>query len=238
MAQVTDHHALIDAAGKPSDSGAMETTLYGLAAQVFASLRGWAVYGATLAAPGAIERAKAGLERSLIFPFCRAPGWFVDMCLPNRLGPDTGKILVPLGCDPGLPAHSRDMLLKIRPLGGLDAEETAVLLAADGSPRCPESSDAVRQFSVALKRQLLTRCFHLGYVKELPLLRDMTGIDGPAICVPFFAAGGGHVKHEAPEALTQAGFSGAGVPSFIRYSGLVGLVALPLERAGRDRRVA
>ncbi|WP_137699329.1 CbiX/SirB N-terminal domain-containing protein [Marimonas lutisalis] len=238
MAQVTEHHALIVAHGSPSEPDVQEAALTDLATLVSASLTGWTVRGATVAAPGAVEQAIAELERPLVYPFFMAPGWFVDVCLPKRLGPRIGKILAPLGCDPELPALVRNKLLDTLSAKELTARETSLVLAAHGSPRHPENGQAVRQFASTLKSQLNPRCVNLGFIEEPPYLKDVARIEEPAICVPFFAAEAGHVTQDIPEALSEAGFEGSVLPPLIKYHGLADLIAKSLARARCDRRAA
>ncbi|MDT8345494.1 MAG: cobalamin biosynthesis protein CbiX, partial [Thermohalobaculum sp.] len=73
-----------------------------LAAHVAGHLPGWRVRGATLAAPGALAAALAGLGGApvLVYPHFMSDGWFVSDELPRRLAGAGGagaEVLAPLG---------------------------------------------------------------------------------------------------------------------------------------------
>ena len=47
-----------------------------------------------------------------------------------------------------------------------------------------------------------------GYIDEEPYLEDAARLNGPALCLPFFAMRAGHVEVDIPQALSNAGFCG------------------------------
>ena len=233
MERATNPQAIIVAHGSPSFPKAQERVIAALAARVETLLPDLRVRGATLAAPGALNTRMDEIDhpKPLIYPFFIAPGWFTDVCLPERLESRVVRQLPPLGVDSALPELIAVEVEKKLADQGLVAQDTALLIAAHGSPGHPESGDAVRQFSDTLSERLRPRSLHIGFIEEPPLLADAARIQTPAICVPFFAIKAGHVVHDVPEALAQAKYNGLTLPPLIDYPHIDRFVANALRRA-------
>ncbi|MCP3056274.1 sirohydrochlorin chelatase [Aurantimonas marianensis] len=214
MAPATEPHAaLIVAHGSPSAPGRPEAELSALADRVAARLPGWSVRGATLAGRGTL---KAALEtfsnrQVLIYPLFMSDGWFVSRELPRRIGElrdGSFAMLSPLGLDPALHALCLDYLRRAASEQDLPLEETTVLLAAHGSPSDPRPREAAGKAARFIAAAGLFRAVRLGFVDEAPYLAEAARLDGPALCLPFFAGRAGHVDVDLPEALAEAAFPG------------------------------
>jgi hypothetical protein len=149
MAQATGHAALIVAHGAPSAPEGPERVMRGLAGAVAALLPGgWAVRGATLAAPGAVAAALEALGaggRLLVYPHFMADGWFSTEELPRRLraaGARDFDILPAFGLDPAVPWLCLRRAGEAVRAGGHGPGEVALLLAAHGSPSDPRPAAA------------------------------------------------------------------------------------------------
>lgn len=193
-------HALIVAHGQPSDPRPAALALERLAERVGALLPGWDVRAATLAEPGAIARAVAGHEGGVVFPMFMAGGWFTRVQIPKRLaeaGAVGWQVLEPFGCDPMV----HDLCVT------LAREEGAghVVLAAHGSFKSPAPSDIAFHVARRIGAEVGVVA-EAGFIDQEPQLERLTGRDG--VCLPFFAAEGGHVTDDIPAALDKAGFTG------------------------------
>lgn len=243
--------ALIVAHGQPSEPDPAEAALARFAAAVAAELPGWALGSATLAAPGALEAAVARMARAdagpgaplRIFPMFMAEGWFTRVNLPRRLEQAQAASGVavdmaqcaPFGVLPGLLPLALDGLDAALGAAGWAVEETALVLAAHGSSRSAEPrrvAEAFGQRIAAARGFALLRC---GFVEEAPQLAEAAhGLSARALCLPFFAAGGGHVETDVPAALATAGFAGRLLAPLGLAPGAPALVAAAL-RAGALR---
>lgn len=203
--------ALIVSHGQPSDPDSAELALAGLAAQVATHLPGWQVISATLAKPGALAAAVAGRGPGLVYPMFMAGGWFPKVELPRRMaevGAAHWTHLPPFGLDEGVQALALTVAVEaaMRPLAQVD-----VLLAAHGSSRSPAPSDVAH----ALARRLLAAGFRRAeayFIDQSPQIATATGFGADSLCLPFFAAEGGHVTDDLPGALSEAGFAGRLLP--------------------------
>ena len=226
--------ALIVAHGSPAEPEPQETALQALAAQVQAQLPGWQVLGATLAAPGALETALDRLgPGALIYPFFMAQGWFTGRELPRRLalaGAGALRQLDPFGTDPDLPGLMARVALDGARQAGLDPAASTLLLAAHGSKVSRTSADSTYAMADHMRR-LTSFTVTVGFVEEPPFLTDTARIDGPAICLPFFALRAGHVAGDVPDALDQAGFSGPLLRAIGEHPMAAALIAAALARA-------
>lgn len=205
--------ALIVAHGSPSAPQGPEAAMRRLAAAVSHSLPGWKVRGATLAGKGTLEAALDEVRegRLLVYPFFMADGWFVRKVLPKRIRALRGSgftVAPPLGLDPSLPAFCTSYLKKAAARTGSRPEETAVLLAAHGSPSDPRPRAAVETLARAITRTGAFRAIRLGFIDERPSLAEAARVQGPALCLPFFAGRASHVERDLPEALASASFGG------------------------------
>lgn len=207
-----NREALIVAHGQPSDPAPAEAGLAQLAGAVGALMPGWHVRAATLAAPGALERALQDLRAPLVFPFFMSDGWFTRVELPRRLaGAGHGGLTT-------LPAFGRmaaaDGLAiaaaRTATVGrGWKVEETVLVLAAHGSGRSRAPSEAAGATAAAVRAALPLREVRLGFIEEEPSLQGAATEAGEkALCLPLFVARWGHVVTDIPEALRAAGFRG------------------------------
>lgn len=231
--------ALIVAHGQPSDPGPAAAEMAAFAARVAGHLPGWRVTSATLAEERALEQAvaDAGAGGGLVYPMFMADGWFTKVNLPRRLAAAQGmqdaapwQILPPLGSDPALRALTRQIAIHAAMAAGVS--DPAMILAAHGSFRSPAPAQAAAEV-VALIRE--GGCFarvEAAFIDQEPRLQDLAR-DWPdhAFCLPFFAARGGHVIDDLPQALEQAGFRGALLPPVGCDARVPGLVAASLRRA-------
>ncbi len=219
-------HALIVAHGQPSDPRPAGAALEALAGQVKALMPGWYVGAATLAEDGSVARAVDGLPGGVVFPMFMTGGWFTRVQIPKRLAeagaagwPDTWTVLEPFGCDPMV--HDICVTL-VREAGAGE-----VILAAHGSFKSSVPSDIARH--VAGRIEVETGAdVAVGFIDQKPQLATLTGRGG--VCLPFFAAEGGHVSDDIPAALAEAGFTGRILPPVGLDPRVPGIIAAALSR--------
>jgi len=196
---------LIVAHGQPSDPGPAAAALEGLSAKVAVLLPGRIVRAATLAEPGAIARAASGLPGGLVFPMFMTGGWFTRVQIPAKLaeaGAVGWTVLEPFGCDNAV--HD----LCVTQVREMAARE--VILAAHGSFKSTVPSDIARHVGARIVTETGARVA-VGFIDEAPQLASLTGFG--TVCLPFFAAEGGHVTDDIPAALALAGFQGRILPA-------------------------
>jgi sirohydrochlorin ferrochelatase len=231
--------ALIVAHGSPSAPDGPERVMRNLAASVATLLPGWAVGGATLAAPGAIAAALDDLPdtgRLLVYPHFMSDGWFTTEELPRRLdlaGAMDFNILPAFGLDPAV----FDLCLR-RAEEAILAEKytpavTALLVAAHGSPTDRRPAAATAAAVQFLTRSEKFREVRAGLIDEAPFLADAARIQGPAICLPFFAGRAGHVEVDVPAALLEANFPGPMLAPIGIDAEVPGIVVAALQRAAK-----
>ncbi|MCU0829691.1 MAG: cobalamin biosynthesis protein CbiX [Tabrizicola sp.] len=215
-------HALIVAHGQPSDPRPAGAALETLAGAVQALLPGWSVGAATLAEEGAIARAVAGRPGGVVFPMFMAGGWFTRVQIPKRLadaGAEGWMVLEPFGCDPKVHDLCVDL---VRVSGARD-----VILAAHGSFKSSAPSDVA--FHVAERIGSETGAdVAAGFIDQEPQLSTLRGRGG--LCLPFFAAEGGHVSDDIPAALSEAGFTGRILPPVGSDARVPGIIAAAIAR--------
>lgn len=200
---------LILAHGQPSDPSPAAAELAGFAARVAALLPGREVASATLAEPGALARAVKGQHGDqrggLVFPMFMAGGWFTRVLVPQKLA-DVGalgwQVLEPFGCDPAL----HDLCVTL----ATEAAAPELILAAHGSGRSPVPSDIARHVAARIRAEAGVARVEVGFIDQAPQLSSLAGFGPDAVCLPFFAARGGHVTEDLPQAL--AGFAGRILP--------------------------
>lgn len=198
---------VIVAHGQPSDPGPLAAEVAALAAAVGAHLPGRAVLSATLAEPGALAAAtrQAGMP-GLVYPLFMAGGWFTRIHLPRKLAEADAAgwtVLEPMGCDPAV----HDLAVA----QAREAGAGAVLLAAHGSGRSAVPSDIANHIAGRIATELGLRA-EAAFIDQSPRIAEAAGFPADAICLPFFAAGGGHVNDDIPAALAEAGFAGRLLP--------------------------
>lgn len=206
----TGHRAaIIVAHGQPSAPGPADAEIIALAGRVAGFMPGWTVEGATLAAEGSLSRAVtacAGMALS-VYPLFMADGWFTTVHLPTRLaaaGAGDVRILPAFGLDPAVQRLTVELARK-----ALSAEASdAILLAAHGSGRSPAPALVAEGMARLIAAETGANV-KAGYIEQDPLISDVARSLGPgAICLPYFAARGGHVVSDLPLALDEAGFAG------------------------------
>lgn len=232
--------ALIVAHGQPSDPEPAEARLAELAASVQAHLPDHRVSAATMAAPGALEYALARSgEDTLIYPLFMADGWFVRTALRKRLEGHTVQVLPPMGLDPALPAIAARAVREAAAHRGYELQETSVLLAAHGSARGQKAAESARIFANRLSQILPLARVAPAFVEQTPFVADTAEqIQGPALCLPFFAQEGDHVRDDVNGALRALGFDGPLLPALGLCNGIPRLIADALRQETEERAAA
>lgn len=229
--QATD--VIVVSHGQPSDPAPAEADLAELTARVGDHLPDWRLHSATLASPGALNKAlDACKDAPLIYPLFMTDGWFTQSVLPKRVAGRAARILPPLGTDPALPQLASDLLNDTLAEKKWRADDTCLIIAAHGSGRSQNSARATKQFADALEKLMDFGEVRMGFIEEPPYLGDVvfdTGLQ--TICLPFFAAGGGHVIDDIPEALDLADFPGPRLDPIGTYPGIPALIAAALTQA-------
>jgi sirohydrochlorin ferrochelatase len=226
---------VIVAHGQPSDPGPAEAEIAALAARVAASLPGWSVRSATLAQEDALARALDGADQACVYPLFMADGWFTQTHLPARLAAASGAritLLPPFGLDPAVQALTITLALEAAATAGQAPQETDVLLAAHGSFRSPAPAAVARAMAQLLADRGGFRRAETGFIDQDPQIATVAKTFGQgALCLPFFAARGGHVIDDLPEALAEAGFTGRLLDPVGANARVPGLIAAALRRA-------
>jgi sirohydrochlorin ferrochelatase len=219
-------HALIVAHGQPSDPRPAGAALEALAARVEAMLPGWSVAAATLAEDGAIAQSVKGRAAGVVFPMFMAGGWFTRVQIPKRLaeagaavGPGGWTVLEPFGCDPAV--HDLCVTL-VREAGARE-----VILAAHGSFKSSVPSDIAVHVAGRIGKET-EATVAAGFIDQEPQVSTLTGRSG--VCLPFFAAEGGHVSEDIPAALAEAAFTGRILPPVGLDARVPGIIAAALVR--------
>ncbi|WP_054007298.1 sirohydrochlorin chelatase [Cypionkella psychrotolerans] len=221
--------ALIVAHGQPSSPGPAAAELADLAAKVAAHLPGQTVASATLAEPEALSAAIAKLgPGGLLFPVFMAGGWFTRTHLPARLttaGAQGWQVLEPLGCLTTL----HDLAVKTA-AEALQTRAGPIILAAHGSSKTSVPSDIAHHVANKIRAELGC-AVQVGFIDQSPQLKDLPGLGPEALCLPFFAASGGHVTTDIPEALLRAGFTGTQLPALGLRPEIPALIAEAIRAA-------
>lgn len=212
-------HAVIVSHGQPSDPDQAELALAELAVRVADRLSGWTIGSATLAQPGALAGAVAASPDGWAYPLFMAGGWFTRTYLPAKLaacGATDWRVLEPFGCDPAV--HNL-AVAQIR-----QAAPDRVLLAAHGSFKSPVPSDIAYRLAERITVETGVPC-QAAFIDQDPQLAKATGLGPGAVCLPFFAAEGGHVTDDIPAALAAAGFQGRLLPAIGLSADIPGIIA-------------
>lgn len=227
--------AIIVSHGQPSDPLPAEAELAALTGKVASQLHGWQVTSATLANPGALENALSRVGPApMIYPLFMTDGWFVRSALPKRIGEAPAHILPPLGGEPDLPelvARHLETVLRERDWA---ARDTKLLVASHGSGRSTRSKQATEAFVDALAAITSFDAIHTGYIEETPYFGELTAKSaGQVLCLPFFAAYGGHVKEDITDALNAAEIEDALLDPIGTLDAIPAFITVSLERAAR-----
>jgi sirohydrochlorin ferrochelatase len=151
-----------------------------------------------------------------------AGGWFTKVQIPKRLAEVGGTdwtVLEPFGCDPAL--HDLCVTL-VREAAG-----TQVILAAHGSFKSAVPSDIARHVAERIATETGAEVA-TGFIDQEPQLSSLVGRAG--VCLPFFAAEGGHVSDDIPAALAEAGFQGRILPPVGLDGRVPGIIAAAIAR--------
>ena len=209
---------LIVAHGQPSDPGPAEVALAKVAAAV--NLPGWRVGSATLAAPGALAAALADLgPDGVVFPMFMAGGWFTRVHLPGQLaaaGAVGWRVLEPFGCLEAV----QELAVQLIAESGADA----AIVAAHGSFKSPVPAAIAGRVAGMVAARGLGRVA-AGFIDQEPRLAGLVGFGPGSVCLPFFAAEGGHVTDDIPAALAEAGFQGRLLPALGLDARVPGIIA-------------
>ncbi len=220
---------LIVAHGQPSNPAPAAAELADLAAKVAAHLPGQTVAAATLAEPEALSEAIAKLgPGGLLFPLFMAGGWFTRTHLPARLTAASAQgwqVLEPLGCLTSL----HDLAVKTA-AEALQTRAGPILLAAHGSSKSSVPSDIASYVAKKIRSELGCAVV-TAFIDQTPQLKDLPPLGDQAICLPFFAASGGHVTTDIPEALVRAGFTGTLLPALGLQPEIPALIAEAIRAA-------
>jgi sirohydrochlorin ferrochelatase len=220
--------ALIVAHGQPSDPGPAARELAVLAAQVMQHLPGWDVRSVTLAEPGALAEVAGAMPAGVIFPMFMAGGWFTRVQIPARLaeaGVTGWRVLEPFGCLPAL----HDLAVATVTEAGAES----VILAAHGSFKSSVPSDVAQHVARRIAVETGVARVEAAFIDQSPQLATMTGFGTGSVCLPFFAAAGGHVIEDIPAALAEAGFQGRILPPVGLDARVPQLIAAEIA-AGRE----
>ncbi len=226
--------ALIVAHGQPSDPEPAEAEIAALAAKVQALMPELRVASATLAAPSALADRVAELgPDGVVYPMFMAAGWFTRTHLPARLaeaGGATWRILPPFGEDAAVQALT--VTLAREAAGDRDPAEVEVILAAHGSFRSPAPSEIAFRMADRIRAEAGVKRVEAGFIDQSPQIAEVAAGFAPGgVVLPFFAARGGHVIDDLPQALAEAGFEGTLLPPVGLDPRVPGLIAAAL-RAG------
>lgn len=199
---------LIVSHGQPSDWGSAAAELRSLADQVAHEMPDWVVRCATLAEDGALARAVLELGTGgVVYPMFMAGGWFVNERLPQELAQAGGAdwpVLTPFGVDPLV----HDLAVTLLKEAGV-SRFSQVLIAAHGSFKSDEPSKAAYALASYIRQKLQIDLVQAAFIDQNPRICDCQGFFiHDAFCLPFFAANGGHIRDDVPEALKRAGFGG------------------------------
>ncbi len=232
--------ALLVSHGQPSQPRAGEEHVKALADQVGLHLPNWSVRSATLAAPDALERALDICRRDpLVFPVFMTDGWFTKTALPKRLAQSATRQLPPLGTLPDLPELAARLLRKSIERRNWSPDECEILIAGHGSATGPDAARRTNQFAAALGRFLPVTAIRVGFLEQAPYLSDVAArCRRKTVELPFFAAPGGHVCEDVPQALNMAGFNGVRLPCLGQARGIPELIARTLKNAAKRHEAA
>lgn len=235
---------ILVAHGQPSDPDTGEASLAAVARGVARHLPDRRVRSATLAQAGKLEQelAAAGGE-PWIYPLFMTRGWFLKTALAKRLGERELTILPPFGSERGLPTVAARMLSRALQSNRWAAGQTVLLLASHGSGSGrPGPARDTRAFADLIAARLHFAQLRIGYIEEAPLLAEAArDLPAQSLCLPFFAARGGHVETDIPEALQQADFKGVLLPPIGADPDVPGMIARAVEAfdpAGPTREAA
>ncbi len=218
-----DTDALIVAHGQPSAAEEAEAALAGFAARLRAQLPGMRLASASMAAPGRLETELNRLTRGgLVYPLFMADGWFVRTALMERIGTALVEVMRPFGMEQDLPGVAARALSR-----HLDGGPGKVLLAAHGSASGRHApGQAARDFAERLEGAMPGTVVEIGFLEQKPGIADAmvrTGRD--ALCLPFLAMDGNHMRRDVRRALEAGGHTGQILPVISQLAGADAVIA-------------
>lgn len=228
--------ALIVAHGQPSDPAPAAAEIAFLAAKVQSLMPDWHVRSATLAEPTALaDRVAEAGPHGLVFPLFMAGGWFTRDHLPKQLAAAGGaawRLLDPFGLDAGVQSLTVTLAREAALSAGQSPQDLHLLLAAHGSFRSPAPSDVAYAMAARIKADLGFASVQAAFIDQSPQIADVAATLPPgSIVLPFFAARGGHVIDDLPQALQAAGFTGHLLPPVGLDARVPGLIRRALRAA-------
>ena len=117
---------------------------------------------------------------------------------------------------------------------GKPPQDLHLLLAAHGSFRSPAPSEVAYAMAARIKADLGFASVHAAFIDQSPQIADIAAtLPAGSIVLPFFAARGGHVIDDLPQALDAAGFSGTLLPPVGLDPRVPGLIRRALRAAAR-----
>jgi sirohydrochlorin ferrochelatase len=224
--------ALLIAHGQPSSPEPAQAALGELACLVAGHLPGWDIRYATLALPGALAQA-VDPTPGLVYPMFMAGGWFTRTEVPRRMGLEGAQDwhhLSPFGLDEAVQDLAVTVAQEAATALGRAPADTPVLVAAHGSGRSRAPAEVAETMANRLRAAGFTRA-QAYFIEEAPFIAEARDFGPGSLCLPFFAAEGGHVTDDLPEALALAGFQGLCLPPLGLDPRVPALIAAALKRS-------
>ncbi|WP_294228428.1 CbiX/SirB N-terminal domain-containing protein [uncultured Shimia sp.] len=110
--------------------------------------------------------------------------------------------------------------------------ESHLLLAAHGSAKGSKAAESAYAFQSALSKRFDALEISVGFVEEPPFMADAArALPKQSLCLPFFALGGDHCRHDIPEAFEKAMFSGDTMPPLGTWPEIAKLAAEAIQNA-------
>ena len=230
------YDAIIVAHGQPNAPAPAEAALAAYASKVQAGLPGFRLGSASRADPGRLEAALGQVrEGGLIYPMFMSDGWFVRTALADRLGDAPVTVMSPFGMDPDLPRIIARALM-----GREGRNRRPIVLIGHGSANGrPAPERATRDFAFALENILRGAVIKVGFLEQSPSIADAMAslpdeLRNDAICVPFFATEGDHVRKDIPAELDAIGFTGQVLSTISDFPGVDAMIAAAILQALHD----
>ncbi len=224
---MTQFDALIVAHGQPSAPEEAEASLEAFLASLEPEMPGMSIGVATLAAPGKLEAKLVQLRANgVIYPLFMTDGWFVKTNLAKRLGSAPVTLMSPFGMTDGLAARTAE---DIKVACGFGKGPLLVVAHGSASGRIAPAQ-VPQEFTRQLQDALGGYPVHLGFIEQEPLLTDVAqAAPDAAMCLPFFAMEGEHVRKDVRKALDDAGFTGELLPSISYLPGMTEVISKSIK---------
>ena len=139
-------------------------------------------------------------------------------------------MLAPFGIDPSVQALAVTVAREAVARTGRRAADVPLLLAAHGSFRSPAPAAVAGEVAELLRGAGFSRV-EAAFIDQTPRIADVAGgFPAGSLVLPFFAARGGHVVDDLPQALEGAGFRGEVLPPLGLDARVPGLIRAALRR--------